>query len=75
VVFVPVGQHQRLDVVQPVLDRSKVGQNEVHSGCIVLWEQHPTVDHQQPTGMLEDGHIATDLSDATEGDRAQATVG
>jgi hypothetical protein len=33
------------------------------------------VDHQQPIGMFEDGHVAADLTDATEGDRAEATLG
>ena len=66
VVLVAVGEHQRLDVVEPVPDRVEVGQDQVDAGVVLLGEQHPAVDDQQPAVVLEDGHVAADLAEAAE---------
>jgi hypothetical protein len=75
VILVPVGEHQRLDVIQPVLDRPEVGQDQIDPGRVVLRKQHPAVHYQQPAGMLEDSHVAADFADAAQGDHPQATFG
>ena len=48
VVLVAVGEHDRVDVVQPVGVGRPVGQREVDAGGVGLAEQHPAVDDQQP---------------------------
>ena len=75
VVLVAVGEHQRLDLVEPVPDRVEVGQDQVDAGVVVLGEQHAAVDDQQPAVVLEDGHVAADVAEAAERDDPQALVG
>jgi hypothetical protein len=47
VVLVRVRQHQRLHVVEAVLDVAQIGQDQVDAGLVVAGEQHPAVDDQQ----------------------------
>ena len=75
VVLVRVGQHQRLDVVEAVLDVPQVGQDQVDAGLVVAGEQHPAVDDQQPAEMLENGHVAADFADAAQRGDPQAAGG
>ena len=63
------------DVVEPVPDRLEVGEDEVDAGVVVLGEEHSAVDEQQPTGVLEDGHVAADLTQAAQGDDPQPSFG
>ena len=66
VVLVTVGEHQRLDAVEPVPDRLEVGEDQVDAGVVLLGEQHAAVDDQQPVGVLEDGHVAPDVAEAAQ---------
>ena len=74
VVLVAVREHDGLDVVEAVPDVGEVREDQVDAGLLLLGEQHAAVDDQQPAGVLEDGHVATDLAEAAEGDDAQAAV-
>src|SRR6185436_15138429 len=71
VVLVAVSEHDRLDVVKAVLDVLEVRQDQVDAGVVVLGEEHSTVDDQQSSGVLDDGHVAADLAQTTERDDAQ----
>src|SRR5665811_303760 len=53
VVLVPVGEHDRLDIVQAILDVLEVGQDQVDSGVVVLGEENPAVNDQQPPCVFE----------------------
>ena len=75
VVLVAVGQHDRLHVVEPVHDRREVRQDQVDAGLVDVGEQHAAVDDQQLAVVLEDGHVATDGTEAAERDDAQRTGG
>ena len=75
VVLVAVREHDRVDVVQPVLDGPEVRQDQVDAGLLVLGEQHAAVHDQQPVVELEHGHVAADLADPAQRDHAQAAVG
>jgi hypothetical protein len=75
VVLVAVRQHDRDDVVQAVPDGREVGEDDVDPGLVLLGEEDADVDDQQLSGVLEHGHVATDLAEATQGDHAQAAVG
>ena len=66
VVLVAVGQHERLDLVEPVSDRVEVGEDQVDAGVVLLGEEDAAVDDQQATVVLEDGHVATDLAEPAE---------
>ena len=57
-VLVPVGQHDRFDLVEAVPDPGEVRQDHIDAGLVILREQD---DDEQPAGMLEDGHVAPDL--------------
>jgi hypothetical protein len=75
VVFMAVGEHERIDVVEPVLDRPEVRENQVDPWRVLRGEQHPTIDDEQAPVVLEDRHVAADLTDAAERDHAQAALG
>jgi hypothetical protein len=66
VVLMAVGEDQRLHLVEPVSDRVEVGQDQVDARVGLLGEEHATVDDQQATVVLEDGHVATDLAQSAE---------
>lgn len=69
-VLVGVRQHQRLNLVQPSLQVTEVREDQVNARLIGLGEEDTAVDDQQPTAVLEDGHVAADLAEPTEGDNA-----
>ena len=75
VVLVPVGEHDRLDVVQPVQDGREVGQDQVDAGLVDVREQHSTVDDEQLAAVLEDGHVAADRAEPAERGDPQAALG
>ena len=75
VVLVRVGEDDRLDVVEAVAHVLEVGEDQVDPGLVVLGEQHPAVDDEQPACELEDGHVAADLTEAAQRDDAQAPLG
>ncbi len=75
VVLVAVGEHERVDVVEPVLDGPEVRQDQVDAGRVLGREQHAAVDDEQPPVVLEHGHVAADLADAAERDDAQRALG
>ena len=75
VVLVGVREHERLDLIQPVLQVTEVGQDEVHARLVRLGKQDTAVDDQQPSVVLEDGHITADLTEPAERDDAQALRG
>ena len=74
VVLVAVGEHDRLDVVEPVQDRREVGQDQVDAGLVDVGEQHSAVDDQQLAAVLEDGHVAADGAEPAERDDPQAAL-
>ena len=74
VVLVPVGEDDGVDVVEPVLDRPEVGQDQVDAGLLGLGEQHAAVDDQQPAVELEDGHVAADLAEPAQRHDPQAAA-
>ncbi len=71
VVLVAVGEYHGHDVVQPVPDRGEVRQDHIHPGLGLLGEQHAAVDDEQLARVLEDGHVAADLTQAAQGDDPQ----
>jgi len=74
VVLVTVREHERLDLVEAVLDVPEVGEDEVDARLGRAREEHAAVDDQQLAVVLEDGHVAADLGDAAEGDDAQRAL-
>src|SRR5207245_1209438 len=59
---------------EPIPDCCEVRKDQVHARLVGLREEHPAVDDQQPTRVLEDGHISTDLPEAAERDHPQTLV-
>ncbi|WP_406643347.1 hypothetical protein [Amycolatopsis sp. WGS_07] len=70
-----MGEHEAVDVVEPVLDRAEIGQDQVDARLVVLGEEDAAVDDQEPAVVFEDGHVAPDLADAAERDDAQGSLG
>ena len=75
VVFVGVGEHQCLDVVEPVFDVTQIGQDQVDAGLVVGGKHHPAVDDQQAAQMLENGHVSADFADSAQRGHPQTTRG
>ena len=74
VVLVPVSQDQGDDVVDAVLDGGEVRKDEVDARLVLLGEEHTAVDDEQLAVQLEDGHVAADLAQATQGSDAHGAV-
>ena len=75
VVFVAVGEHDRVDVVEAPLDGPEIGQDQVDARRVLGREEHAAVDDEQPPVVLEHRHVAADLADAAERHHAQAAFG
>ncbi len=75
VVFVRVGEHHRVDQVEPPLEVAEVRQDQVDAGLVGLGEQDTAVDDEQPAVVLEDGHVPADFTEAAERDDPQAPSG
>ena len=74
-ILVPMSQHQGDDVVDAVLDGGEVGEDEVDAGLVLLGEEHAAVDDEQLPVELEDGHVAADLSQSSQGGDAHCAIG
>jgi hypothetical protein len=61
-----VGEDEGLDPVEAVSDGIEVGQDQVHARMVLLGEEDAAVDDQQALVVLEDGHVATDLTEPAE---------
>jgi hypothetical protein len=75
VVFVAVREHDAVDVVEAVPDRTEVRKDQVDSGLLLLGEEHTTVDDQQAAAEFDDRHVAADLAETTERCDPQAAFG
>ena len=73
-VLVAVGQDEGNDVVNAVFDRGEVGKDEVDTGVVLLGEEHAAVDDEQLATELEDGHVAADLTQASQRSDAHGAV-
>ena len=73
VVLVPVGQHQTDHIAQPVGDRVEARQDEVDTRMVVLGEQHAAIDQQQLAVVLQDRHVAPDVTQSPQRDDAHPT--
>ena len=69
-----MGQGQGDDVVEALGQEIETGKNEVHPGLGLLGEQHTTVYEQDLAVDLEGGHVATDVSEATERNDSQSVA-
>ena len=74
VVLVRVGNDEGLDLVDLLLNRAEVRQDEVHAWLARGWEEHTTVDDDEVIAVLEDGHITADLRDTAQSVNAQGVL-
>ena len=65
-VLVAVGQHDRLDVVDPPAQVGEVGQDEVDAEHLGGREHQAGVDDDDPAVVLDDGHVLADLPEPAE---------
>ena len=66
-VLVRVGYDERLDLVNLLLNRTKVRENQVHAWLTGGREKHTTVDDEHLILVLKDGHVSTDLGNTAQG--------
>ena len=71
VVLVPVGEHDRLDVLGPLAQVGEVGQHQVHPELVGRGEHQPGVDHHDAAVVLDDRHVLADLAEAPEREHSQ----
>ena len=74
VVLVAMREHERLDLVETVLDVVEVGQDQVDARLLLLGEQHAAVDEQQVAVVLDHVHVAADFAQAAERHDAQRAL-
>ena len=65
-VLVPVGDHDRLDVLGTFAHVGEVGQHEVDADHLGCGEAQPNVDDDDPPVELDDRHVLADLSQPAE---------
>src|SRR5690606_37297042 len=75
VVLVAVGEDEAHDPVVAPLEVREVGQDQVDARLLLLREEDAAVDDEDLAAVLEDGHVATDLAEAAEGDGPQGVGG
>jgi hypothetical protein len=75
VVLMPVGQHDALDVVEPLPDVLEVREDEIDAGHLGVREGQPDVDDQDAVVELHARHVPPDLTDASEEDDARGSAG
>ena len=75
VVLVAVREDDGLHVVEPVEDVLEVREDQVDAGLVVLGEEDAAVDDEQLALVLDDRHVASDLTEAAERDDAQRARG
>ena len=63
------------DLVEAIPDPGEVRQDHIDAGLVLLREQDSAVDDEQPAGMLEDGHVAPDLTEPAQWDDPKAVPG
>ena len=71
VVFVGVGDHEGLDLVDLFFNRPEVRQDEVHARLARRWEEHAAVNDEQLIAVLKNGHVAADFRNSAQSVDAQ----
>jgi hypothetical protein len=71
VVLVPVSKEDADDIIHAVFEVAKVRKDHVDAGLVFFRKENATVDDENLAVDLENGHVATDLSDATKRDDAE----
>src|SRR5262249_21249241 len=69
-----VGEDDRLDVVDAVAQIGEVRQHEVDSEHLRGWKHQARIDDDDPTVVLDDGHVLTDLAQAAQRQDAQRSA-
>ena len=68
VIFVPVGQNQRLDVVAPRFDKAHVRDDQIHAELVGLGEHDTGIDEDRRVLPGHRHHVHTELAEAAQGD-------
>src|SRR5690606_37322635 len=75
VILVAVREHDADDVVETILDRLEVGEDQVDARLMVLGEEHAAVDDEDLAVVFERGHVATDLIEPAEWNDPKGSCG
>ena len=75
VVLVAVGEDDRLDVVEAILEVAEVGKHEVDAWLVFFGEEHPAVDDEEAAVEFDHVHVPADLAEAAERNHAQGAFG
>src|SRR5665811_2521047 len=70
-VFMAMSQKYRLDLVGPVPDVGKIGNNQIDPQNFVLWKTKACIDDQYAPVIFHDHHVLADFAKAAEGDYFQ----
>ena len=61
-ILMTMRKHQRLDLVETILDIAEIGKNQIDAGLLLLREEHTAVDEQQVAVVFDHVHVAPDLA-------------
>ena len=65
-VLVAVRENDGYDIVESILNRCEIGQDQINTRLGILGEEHPAVDDEDLPVAFENRHVATDLTKSTE---------
>ena len=73
-ILVPVGQHDRLDVLLALAQVGEVRQHQVDAELVGRREAQARVDHDDPPVVLDDGHVLADLAEPAQRQDAEGAA-
>ena len=73
-VLMAMSEHERVDLVETVLDVAEIGKNQVDARLLLFGEEHAAVDEQQVTVVFDYVHVAADFAQTAERRDAHRTL-
>ena len=73
-VFVTVSEHHTNDVIQTIFKPREIRQNQIDTGLGFFGEKHATINNEEFAIKLQNVHVSTDFSQATQGDNPEASL-
>ena len=73
-VLMAMSEHERVDLVETILDVAEIGKNQVDARLLLFGEEHAAVDEQQVTVVFDYVHVAADFAQTAERRDAHRTL-
>jgi hypothetical protein len=74
VIFVAMGENYGRDIIQAILDVSKIRQDQINARLSLFRKQNSTINDQEFAAILQHSHIAANVSKTTKCNYAKRIV-